>query len=192
MRAVHHLVLGGARSGKSRHAVAEARGASRPTGFVATAEGTDASMRARIARHRAERPHDWITVEEPLEVVLACRRLARQVDLIVVDCLTVWVSNQLARARDDDAVLSAADGLATLMSERHCSLILVSNEVGDGVHPPSEIGLRFRDVLGSVNQRAAAAADRVTLMVAGIPVEIKRAAMSTDEGESGGRPFEAP
>jgi adenosyl cobinamide kinase/adenosyl cobinamide phosphate guanylyltransferase len=190
--AVHHLVLGGARSGKSRHAVAMARSASLRTGFVATAEGIDASMRGRIARHQAERPRDWITVEEPLEVVPACRRLARQVDVIVVDCLTVWVSNQLARARNDDAVLSAAEGLARLMRERLCSLILVSNEVGDGVHPPTEIGLRFRDVLGSVNQCAAAAADRVTLMVAGIPVEIKRAAMLPAEGESDGRSFEAP
>jgi adenosylcobinamide kinase/adenosylcobinamide-phosphate guanylyltransferase len=176
----HHsqLVLGGARSGKSRHALAEARSAACRTGFVATAEALDGQMRERIARHRAERPRDWITVEEPLDLALACRGLARRVDLIVVDCLTVWVSNQMAGGRDDDAVLSAADGLATLMTERLCSLVLVSNEVGEGVHPPTEIGLRFRDVLGSVNQCIAAAADRVTLMVAGIPVEIKRAASS--------------
>lgn len=192
MTAVHHLVLGGARSGKSRHAVAVARSASRRTGFVATAEAGDGSMRERIARHQAERPRHWVTVEEPLDVVLACRRLAREVDLIVVDCLTLWVSNQLARARDDDAVLSAADGLATFMRERPCSLILVSNEVGGGVHPPTELGLRFRDVLGSVNQCAAAAADRVTLMVAGIPVEIKRPAVPPPEGESLERSVEAP
>jgi len=191
---IHHsrLILGGARSGKSRHAVALARSASRPTGFVGTAEAIDGDMRGRIARHQAERPRDWITVEEPLEVALACRRLAREVDLVVVDCLTVWVSNQLTRARGDGAILSAADAIATLMSERLCSLILVSNEVGEGVHPPTVIGRRFRDVLGSVNQCIAAAADRVTLMVAGIPVEIKRAALPPAESESHGRLLEAP
>jgi adenosylcobinamide kinase/adenosylcobinamide-phosphate guanylyltransferase len=191
---VHHsyLILGGARSGKSRHALAAARSASRRTGFIATAEAVDSSMRERITRHKAERPRDWITMEEPLDVVLACRRLARRVDLIVVDCLTVWVSNQMARALDDDTIISAADGLAKLMCERLCSLILVSNEVGEGVHPPTEIGLRFRDVLGSVNQCVAAAADRVSLMVAGIPLEIKRAAPPPAESESHERPVEAP
>ena len=194
MTPVHHshLVLGGARSGKSRHAVSQARSAARRTGFVATAEAVDGDMRERIARHKAERPREWITVEEPLDIVAVCRRLARQVDLIVVDCLTVWVSNEMAGGRDDDAILFAADGLAKLMSERLASLVLVSNEVGEGVHPPTGIGLRFRDVLGSVNQCIAAAADRVTLMVAGIPVEIKRAALPPSESESHGHPVEAP
>ena len=133
-------------------------------------------MRDRIARHRAERPREWLTVEEPLDVAGTCRRLAPQLDLIVVDCLTVWVANLLDRGRDDAAILSDADELAAVLGERGVSLIVVSNEVGEGVHPPTEIGLRFRDLLGAVNQRIAAAADLVTLMVAGIPVPIKRAA----------------
>ena len=154
---------------------------------------TDAELRTRIARHRAERPSGWTTVEEPLDVVAACRGLARQVDLIVVDCLTVWVSNLLMRGRDDDAVAAAAADLAKLMEERLASLILVSNEVGEGVHPSTAIGLRFRDALGAVNQRVAAAADRVTLMVAGIPVEIKRAATAAATAhERDDRPPEAP
>ena len=144
----------------------------------------------RIRRHRPDlrRRHagasrgigrsgpGWLTVEEPLDLADACRRLAPQLDLIVVDCLTVWVANLMDRGDDDAAVLAAADELAALLGERVVSLIVVSNEVGEGVHPPTEIGLRFRDLLGSVNQRIAAAADLVTLMVAGIPVPVKRAA----------------
>jgi len=149
-------------------------------------------MRDRIARHRAERPREWLTVEEPLDVAGTCRRLVPQLDLIVVDCLTVWVANLLDRGRDDAAVLSAADELATVLGERGVSLIVVSNEVGEGVHPPTEIGLRFRDLLGAVNQRIAAAADLVTLMVAGIPVPIKRAAPGPPRGERGARTHEAP
>jgi adenosylcobinamide kinase/adenosylcobinamide-phosphate guanylyltransferase len=167
------LILGGARSGKSQQALARARQSNCSLAFLATAQGLDAAMRGRIARHRAERPSDVTTVEEPFDVVAACRRLAGRCDLVVVDCLTLWVSNQVLRGDDDAAVLAAGDDLAKLMSERLLGLIVVSNEVGEGVHPPTQVGLRFRDVLGLVNQRVAAAADRVTLMVAGIPVVIK-------------------
>ena len=167
------LILGGARSGKSRYALARAQLVARPTVFVATARPLDDDMRARIARHRAERPPSWTTVEEPWEVAQTCRGLIDRSELCIVDCLTVWVSNLVLRGDRDEAILSAADGLARLLAERALSLILVSNEVGAGVHPPTEVGLRFRDLLGSVNQRVAAAADRVTMMVAGIPVEIK-------------------
>ncbi len=149
-------------------------------------------MRGRIVRHRAERPREWLTVEEPLDVAGTCRRLAPQLDLIVVDCLTVWVANLLDRGHDDAAVLSDADELAAVLGERGVALIVVSNEVGEGVHPPTEIGLRFRDLLGAVNQRVAAAADLVTLMVAGIPVPIKRAAPGLPGSQGGDRAHEAP
>jgi adenosylcobinamide kinase/adenosylcobinamide-phosphate guanylyltransferase len=168
-----HLILGGARSGKSRHALAQARSEGRRTAVLATAQPRDADMAARIARHRAERPSAWATVEEPLDIVAACRRLAGRHDLILIDCLTIWVSNLIHRGDSDEAVLAAADDLAKLIGERAVALIIVSNEVGEGVHPPTALGLRFRDLLGSVNQRVAAAADRVTLMVAGIPMTIK-------------------
>jgi adenosyl cobinamide kinase/adenosyl cobinamide phosphate guanylyltransferase len=169
-----HLVLGGARSGKSRHAIACARSAGGCIAFVATARPSDPDMRRRIARHQAERPRDWVTVEEPLEVTAACRDLAGRAQVIIVDCLTVWVANLLERAMDDGNALAAARGLATLMGERLATIVVVSNEVGAGVHPPTAIGLRFQDALGAVNQAIAAAADRVTLMVAGIAVELKR------------------
>jgi adenosylcobinamide kinase / adenosylcobinamide-phosphate guanylyltransferase len=169
------LVLGGVRSGKSRQALRIAalmpkrsRGA-----FLATARAFDGDMEARIARHRAERPAGWSTLEEPYEIVAACSSLAGKVDVVVLDCVTLWVANLMLRGDEEKAVLEAADALAGFVAERRFSLIIVSNEVGAGVHPPTEIGLRFRDALGGVNQRIAAAADRVSYMVAGLPVTIK-------------------
>ena len=168
-----HLVLGGARSGKSRYAVEQAVQSDRRVAFLATARALDGDMAARIARHQAERPARWTTLEEPRDLVATCRRAATAHDLILVDCATVWVANLLERGDDDAAVLAAADALAQLQRERVVSLLVVSNEVGEGVHPSTALGRRFRDLLGSVNQRLAAAADRVTLMVAGLPMTIK-------------------
>jgi adenosylcobinamide kinase/adenosylcobinamide-phosphate guanylyltransferase len=186
------LILGGARSGKSRRALCLGEELSRRIAFLATARAVDGDMSARIARHRAERPRGWTTVEEPLDVVPACRRLAAHHDLVIVDCLTLWVSNLLLRGDADRAILSGADELALLITERAVSLILVSNEVGAGVHPPTEIGFRFSELLGSVNQKVAAAADRVTLMVAGIPLAIKDLPLQPQGPLAHGRPPEAP
>jgi adenosylcobinamide kinase/adenosylcobinamide-phosphate guanylyltransferase len=168
-----HLVLGGARSGKSRYAVEQAAQSGGRVAVLATARALDGDMAARIARHRAERPARWSTLEEPQDIVAACRRAAAAHDLIIVDCATVWVANLMERGDDDTAVLAAADELAKLQREHLLSLLIVSNEVGEGVHPATELGRRFRDLLGFVNQRLASAADRVTLMVAGLPMTVK-------------------
>jgi adenosylcobinamide kinase/adenosylcobinamide-phosphate guanylyltransferase len=175
VRAVHssHLVLGGARSGKSRYAVEQAAQSGRRVAFLATARALDGDMASRIARHRAERPARWTTLEESQDIVSVCRRAAAAHDLVIVDCATVWVANLMERGNDDTAVLAAADDLAKLQREHLLSLLIVSNEVGEGVHPATELGRRFRDLLGFVNQRLASAADRVTLMVAGLPVTVK-------------------
>jgi adenosylcobinamide kinase / adenosylcobinamide-phosphate guanylyltransferase len=170
-----HLVLGGARSGKSRYAVERAAQSGGRVAFLATARALDGDMAARIARHRAERPARWTTLEEPQDLVAACRRAATAHDLVLVDCATIWVANLMEGGADDAAVLAAAEDLAKLQRERVVSLLIVSNEVGEGVHPSTTLGRRFRDLLGSVNQRLAAAADRVTLMVAGLPVTVKDA-----------------
>jgi adenosylcobinamide kinase/adenosylcobinamide-phosphate guanylyltransferase len=169
------LILGGVRSGKSREAlrVAAAMPARSRGAFLATAQALDGDMGARIARHRAERPAGWQTVEEPYDVVAACWGLAGKVDVVVLDCLTLWVANLLLRGDDEKAILSATDALADFVAERRFSLILVSNEVGAGVHPATEIGRHFGDVLGGVNQRIAAAVDRVSYMVAGLPMTVK-------------------
>ena len=177
MSRVHRsdLILGGVRSGKSREALRVA--VSMPRGsrgaFLATAQALDGDMEARIARHRAERPAGWGTLEEPFDVLAACGSLAASVDVVVLDCLTLWVANLLLRGDEEKSILAAADALGDFLGERRFSLIIVSNEVGAGVHPATDVGLRFRDALGGVNQRIAAAADRVSYMVAGLSMTVK-------------------
>ena len=185
------LILGGVRSGKSREALRVA--ASLPPGFqgafLATAQGLDADMRARIARHQAERPKNWVTVEEPYEVARACEQMAARYDVVVLDCLTLWVANLFLKGDKESAILDAADTLVRCASLRRFSLIIVSNEVGAGVHPPTDVGLHFRDLLGEVNQRVAAAMDRVTYMVAGIPMLVKNIPLPKDLREQS---YQAP
>lgn len=167
------LILGGARSGKSRYAVEQARALDGPTAFVATAQALDAQMALRIQRHRAERPPGWLTVEEPLELVAALKRLPDRVRVVVVDCLTLWVANRLERESADEPILAETAILAKLLADRSYHAILVSNEVGLGVHPETAAGLRFRDLLGLVNQQIAAAVDRVVWMTAGLSLTLK-------------------
>ena len=166
------FILGGARSGKSRFAVAGLPPRGRVT-FIATAEGRDGDMALRISRHQAERPAAWTTVEAPLELTSVLGGALDAADTVVVDCLTLWVSNLMLRGDDDAAILKEADALAALVADPAAELRIVSNEVGFGIHPASAEGRRFRDVLGLVNQRVAAAAWRVVLMVAGLPHLIK-------------------
>ena len=166
------LVLGGARSGKSRFAVDGQAPRARVT-FVATAQAGDGDMAQRIERHRAERPGHWRTLEEPFELVPRLREACAVADAVIVDCVTVWIANLMLRGEPDDHILKQADELAALLTLHPTDLTLVSNEVGLGVHPASVDGRRFRDLLGFVNQRLAAAADRVVLMVAGLPLTVK-------------------
>ena len=166
------FIVGGARSGKSRFAIERFSPDDRVV-FVATAEARDEEMAKRIARHRAERPSRWSTLEEPIELVSRLRDLDEGCDGVIVDCLTLWVSNLLLRGERDDAILERADALAGLIRNRRSSITVVSNEVGEGVHPETAAGLRFRDALGRVNQQVAAACETVVLMVAGIPLTVK-------------------
>jgi len=166
------FIVGGARSGKSRFAI-ERFSADARIAFVATAEARDEDMIKRIARHRAERPARWSTVEEPLDIVPRLVALDGAYDGIIVDCLTLWVSNLLLRGDRDDAILERTEELADLLRAARSRFALVSNEVGEGVHPETAMGLRFRDVLGRVNQRVAAGCETVVLMVAGIPLTVK-------------------
>ena len=141
--------------------------------FVATAEAGDADMAQRIERHRRERANAWRTVEEPRRLVSTLRALVGGAETVVVDCVTLWVGNLQLHGESDERILAEADALGTLIAARPFDLTLVSNEVGEGVHPETAAGLRFRDLLGAVNQRLAAACDRVVLMVAGVPLTIK-------------------
>ena len=180
------LVLGGVRAGKSAFAVARARALGTRVVFVATAEAGDEEMAARIARHRAERPPAWRTAEVPVALPSALIALDSEADVVIVDCLNLWVSNLLQKRPelsdgDLQAEAAALEGAAT---HPRFSLILVSNEVGWGVHPETELGRRFRDALGLVNQAAARAADEVVLMVAGCPLTVK----SPDRERGAGHP----
>jgi adenosylcobinamide kinase/adenosylcobinamide-phosphate guanylyltransferase len=169
------LVLGGVRAGKSAFAVARARAIGGRVVFVATAEARDDEMAMRIARHRAERPPTWRTIEEPLALPSALAALEGEADVVVVDCLNLWVSNLLHNRPnlDDSGLRDEAAQLEAVGACPRYTLLLVSNEVGWGVHPETELGRRFRDALGLVNQAAARAADEVVLMVAGCPLTVK-------------------
>ncbi len=181
------LILGGARSGKSAFAEQLAASSGRRVAFIATATAGDDDMRARIARHRASRSPEWLTIEEPLQLAGAVRRAAELADVLLLDCITLWLANWMGQQSDlelDDAPGEAYTGrvlsdieellatLATLGPGK--TLIAVSNEVGLGIVPAYPLGRVYRDTLGWVNQRLARSADRVYLMVAGLAVDIKR------------------
>jgi adenosylcobinamide kinase / adenosylcobinamide-phosphate guanylyltransferase len=158
------LLLGGARSGKSDTAVRLAADAGAPVTFIATAEAGDAEMAERIERHRAQRPTAWTTVEAPLDLHSAVGS-APPANYIVIDCLTLWVSNLLGHGRTGHDVLAEARRVVDLLRERPA--VVVSNEVGLGIVPANELARLFGDTLGSANAIFASAASRTLLMVAG-------------------------
>ncbi|HEY1901125.1 MAG TPA: bifunctional adenosylcobinamide kinase/adenosylcobinamide-phosphate guanylyltransferase [Terracidiphilus sp.] len=167
------LVLGGVRSGKSRWAQEFAGNAAR-VAYVATAQALDAEMREKIRRHRAERPSHWQTWEEPLELGHVVGEHAAAFDVLLVDCLTIFVANLLEAAEGDrTSVERRIEAFLEALRVAPSSIVLVSNEVGSGVVPPYPAGRRFRDALGELNQRVAAIADNVVLLVAGLPLALK-------------------
>ena len=169
------LVLGGVRAGKSAYAVERAAELGERVAFVATAEPLDAEMAARIARHRAARPPGWTTIEAPVALADAIAGLEGKADVVLVDCLNLWVANLLGQAPGlaDEPLQAETGRLTDMVLRRFASLVVVSNEVGWGVHPETAIGRRFRDALGLVNQAVARAADEVVLLVAGCPLWLK-------------------
>jgi len=182
------LILGGARSGKSRLAEALAGRLGRRILYLATAEGHDPEMAARIARHRSRRPASWRTVEAPTAVGQALAREHGDADLVLLDCLTLLASNILMPLGDEPDEAEAAarlereiDELLAAYEAGPASLIIVSNELGWGLVPPYPLGRVYRDLLGWAHQRLAARADRVYLMVAGIPVDLKKLQASLDD-----------
>ena len=165
------LLLGGARSGKSSLAVEIGERSGAPVCFVATAPAIDDDMASRIERHRAERPTGWTTVEEPLDLVAALRTIDEHT-LVIVDCLTLWVSNLMYAKHGDDAIRDAALATSALAAARSGLVVAVSNEAGMGIHPETALGREYRDTLGRVNQIWAAAATTSLLLVAGRAIEL--------------------
>jgi len=168
------LITGGARSGKSGYAIERAMAHRHPRRiFVATAQGLDDEMRARIEHHRATRAPAFETVEEPLKVAAVMAGLEGRADVVVLDCLTLWVSNLMAFHGGDTAVLAEADALARVLREASYASVIVTDEVGAGIVPDNPASRRFRDLLGWMNQKVAKVADEVILMVAGLPLRVK-------------------
>lgn len=163
------FVLGGARSGKSRFAETLVTEAPAPWLYIATAEPLDGEMRARVAAHRARRGPGWETAEVPLDLAAALAA-APQGRAVLVDCLTLWLSNLLLAGRDPRA---ESERLAEALARPRGAWVVVANEVGLGIVPENALARRFRDAAGWLNQRVAAVAGRVVLTVAGLPMEVK-------------------
>ena len=164
------LVLGGAHSGKSRHAERLVECQPGPCIYLATAEPRDAEMRDRIARHRARRGGRWTTVEEPLDLVGALSGQAAPDRAVLVDCLTLWMSNLLGAERDPAA---ERDRLVSALPDLAGPVVLVSSEVGLGIHPMNALARRFVDESGWLHQALAESAQSVILVAAGLPLEMK-------------------
>lgn len=165
------FVTGGARSGKSAFAERLAAASGGAVTYLATAQAFDPEMEARIARHRADRPPGWGTVEEPLNVPEALA--AAPTPTVLLDCLSLWVSNLMFAGLPDGAILGRAAALLAAAHARPGLTVLVTNEVGFGIVPDNALARRYRDVLGWVNQQAAAASDEAWLLVSGLPLHLK-------------------
>lgn len=177
-----HLILGGARSGKSHHAEKLAKASGLPVSVIVTAEGLDEEMRLRIERHRLDRPTDWRTVECPLHLADALRTESTPGRCVIVDCLTLWLANLLGDA-DRQPHPSSIGALTALQRERAAlmaalpqlpgEIILVANEVGLGLVPETPLGRLFRDEAGRLNQTLAALSDKVSFVAAGLSLSLK-------------------
>jgi adenosylcobinamide kinase/adenosylcobinamide-phosphate guanylyltransferase len=167
------LILGGARSGKSRYALELARSFPSPRLYLATAEAGDEEMVARIACHRRDRGEGWDTVEAPLDLAGALAQAQERYQVILADCLTLWLSNWLIRGGDSAELQRVCEELAAVGEKVTTPTILVSNEVGWGIVPENPLAREFRDWAGWLHQRIAATADLVMLLAAGIPLTLK-------------------
>ena len=167
------LVTGGVRSGKSSYAqrIAESSGAK--VFYIATAEALDADMKKRITSHKRSRSKTWFTVEEPIRIVKAIKSLPEGNKAVILDCLTLFISNLIHKGLTDAQVYSEIKKIIKSLRKKAALSIIVTNEVGSGIVPENRLSRRFRDLQGRVNQITAKEADRVCLLVSGIPVQIK-------------------
>jgi adenosylcobinamide kinase / adenosylcobinamide-phosphate guanylyltransferase len=178
------LVGGGVRSGKSRFALSLARRRGERRAFVATAQALDAEMAERIAAHARSRGGDFTTVEEPIAIAAALEQL-RDVDVVVLDCLTLWLSNLLVRGDSEAHILEQVEELVRAIERRPFHLVIVTNEVGMGIVPESPLGRAFRDIAGIAHQRLARVADEIYLAALGVILRLRPEPVSLQPPASG-------
>jgi adenosylcobinamide kinase / adenosylcobinamide-phosphate guanylyltransferase len=166
------FITGGARSGKSALACRLAA-RHKTVAFIATAQALDAEMKKRIKLHQQTRPTTWATFEEPLHLIPLIKNIDKKFDVILIDCLTLWISNLLMRGSTEMEILSSLKCILDLLKMKKRNAIIVSNEVGLGLVPPTPLGRTFRDIAGRANQLAAAEANEVFFTVSGISTKIK-------------------
>ena len=171
-----HLILGGARSGKSHYAEQLAQASNKQVIYIATGTAGDDEMQERISKHQAERPRYWETIEEPILIADVLKQNASSNNYLLVDCLTLWLSNILFDARGDyqeDIFLQQKQALLDALPDLHTDIALVSNEVGLGVVPMDKMTRRFVDEAGRLHQQLAKICSHVTLVTAGLPLALK-------------------
>ncbi len=168
------FIVGGCRSGKSKYALQTAEKiVAKCRIYIATCVPQDDEMKQRVAQHQKQRNSTWVTVEEPLDLTRAITENSRKADVVLIDCLTLWMSNLLMQTQDEAALKNKIEHLVQALSLADCPVVVVSNEVGGGIVPENPLARQFRDIAGWANQSVAACADRVVWMVAGIPVTVK-------------------
>lgn len=167
------LITGGCRSGKSCFALDYANHHFTNRLYLATSQTLDEEMKERVKEHQKQRDMDWRTVEEPLAIAEAITREARNTDVMLIDCVTMWLSNLLLQNIPQEEIMNSVEVFTEMIQKASCSFILVTNEVGAGIVPDNRLARTFRDLVGTTNQKLAGCVDEVYWLVAGVPVRIK-------------------
>jgi len=167
------LITGGARSGKSSFALKMASSLKKKVVYIATAAALDPEMKRRIKLHKKERNKEWLTIEEPVEISRAVKKISKDREIVVLDCLTLLISNLMLAGYKDSVIYSEIRSIAKTLKKRFKVSIAITNEVGSGIVPDNEMARRFRDLQGRVNQIISEEANSIYLLVSGIPIKIK-------------------
>lgn len=169
------FILGGARSGKSRFALELGNRKQGKKTFLATAQAFDEEMVSRIEKHKADRGEDWQSIETPIKLreTLQSIECGKKADVVVIDCLTLWLNNLLMQTTDSEKIIAEIDDLIVVIQNLELNIIAVSNEVGQGIVPDNALSRQFRDLAGLLHQKWAAVSDEVYWMTAGIPMKIR-------------------
>lgn len=167
------FILGGARSGKSSYTIELAKGIDKKVAFIATCLPLDGEMKKRIELHKKKRPLDWQTFEESRDLVPLLKEIGHKFDIVIIDCLTLFISNLLSEGLEDNDIEDRIKKMLEILETAKCKSTIVSNEVGLGIVPDNQLGRRFRDLAGKINQMVTHKASDVFFMVSGLPLKVK-------------------